>query len=106
MGVPYRADAASAIAPGLNGLLLAGLVGASCLLPGLAVATVGDIAVQPIVPLLAIYVVAVALLRLRLPLQPLLWMMLVLVAYVISTAASTSPAGSAPYAVLQGSYLL
>jgi hypothetical protein len=106
MGVPYRADAASAIAPGLNGSLLAGLVGASCLLPGLAVATVGDIAVQPIVPLLAIYVVAVALLRLRLPLQPLLWMTLVLVAYVISTAASTSPAGSAPYAVLQGSYLL
>jgi hypothetical protein len=104
--MPYRVETATAGVPRVDGTFLAGLVGASCLLPGLAVATVGDIAVQPVIPILAIYIVFVALLRLRLPLQPLLWMMLVLVSYVISTALSTSPANSTLYASLQGSYLL
>lgn len=89
-----------------DGTVLAGLIGAGCLLPGLAIVTVGDIGVQPIIPLLAIYLCLVAMLRLRVPLQPLLWVTLVLTAYAASTALSTSPSNSALYAGFQGAYLL
>ena len=72
----------------------------------MAIVTVGNIGVQPIVPLLGLYLLFVAILQLRLPLQPLLWMILVLCAYVISWALSTSPSLSTVYALLQGTYLV
>ncbi len=90
----------------LDGSIVASLIGMACLLPGLSFATIGDIGIQPIVPLMAIYLLLVALLRLRLPLSPLLWIVLVLGAYVTSLAFSVSPSNSQLYAAFQGGYLL
>jgi hypothetical protein len=105
--VPYPSGSVGSQHTGaVTGTLVAGLIGASCLLPGVAIATIGDVGVQPIIPLLAIYLSFVAVLGLRLPLQPLLWMTLVLVAYIASTAFSVLPATSMLFACLQGAYLL
>jgi O-Antigen ligase len=90
----------------VTGTLLAGLIGASCLVPGLAIATIGDVGVQPAIPLLAVYLLFVTMRRLPLPLQPLLWVMFILIAYAAATMFSVSPATSMLYAGLQGTYLL
>lgn len=88
------------------GSLVAGLIGTACLLPGLSIATLGDVGIQPIVVLVPVYLLLVAMLRLRLPLHPLLWMMFVLGTYVVSTGFSTSPSSSGHYVALQGGYLV
>jgi O-antigen ligase len=102
----YRPEIAPRYGRPIDGTLLAGLIGASCLLPGLAIVTIGDIGVQPVIPLLAIYLGLIAMLRLRVPLQPLLWIMLVIVAYAASTMFSASPSDSVVFAGMQGIYLL
>jgi len=90
----------------LDGALVAGLIGASSLLPGVSIVSIGDVGVQPIILLLPIYLLVVALLRLPLPTQPLLWIVLVLGSFFASVAFSTAPASSELYLVLQGGYLI
>jgi hypothetical protein len=106
MTAASQADIMPQIGLRLDGTLAAGLIGVTCLLPGVSIASIGDIGVQPILFFLAIHLFLVAILRLRLPLQPLLWIMLVLGTYAASVAFSTAPSSSELYASLQGAYLL
>jgi hypothetical protein len=106
IGVAYRVDIEARNTRAVPGALLPGLIGASCLLPGIAIGTIGDLGVQPIIPLLALYLCLVAMLRLRLPRQPLLWMALLLIAYAASTIFAAVPSTSLLFGALQGAYLL
>jgi hypothetical protein len=102
----YRADIPSYTGVSVDGTLVAGLMGVTCLLPGISIASIGDIGVQPIILIAPIYLLLVAMLRLRLPLQPLCWIMLVLGTYIVSVAFSTLPSNSELYAALQAAYLV
>jgi O-antigen ligase len=86
--------------------LLAAAVGFCGLLPGLSIATIGGVGVQPILPLLLAYVCILPLLDARLPVQPLVWMLLGLLANALATFCSASPAWSVRYLILQGAYLV
>jgi O-antigen ligase len=89
-----------------DGAFIAGCVGAACLLPGISIASIGEIGVQPIVLLMPLYLLLVVMLGLRLTAAPLLWIMLVLVSYALSVAFSVAPSDSLLYAGFQGGYLV
>lgn len=87
------------------GTLLAVAIGFTSLTPGVAVVTVGGIGVQPIIVLLLVYVALLPTFMTKLPLQPLLWVLLTLASYAVSTAFSVWPASSIKISAMQGVYL-
>ncbi len=89
----------------MMGQLLAAAIGFFSLMPGVAVATLGGVGVQPVVVALLVYVGLLPVLNVRLPTQPLIWALLVLLAYAASTLFSVFPQISLPFSSLQGLYL-
>lgn len=81
---------------------LAGCVGFSCLLPGLSIISLGGVGVQPLVVVLLAYACILPLLKIKLPLHAVIWVLLTLLSYVIATLFSVSPQTSITFSVLQG----
>lgn len=86
--------------------LLAGSVGFFSVTPGLAIAHLGGVGVQPIVPSLLAYIALLPISRTPLPTQTTIWILLSLVAAALATITSLSPAVSAKYLLLQGLYVV
>jgi O-antigen ligase len=88
------------------GNLLAASVGFFSLMPGLAVLSFAGVGVQPIVLVLLVYVTLLPLQNIRLPIRPLIWVLLTFVAYAVSTVFSAFPRISVTFAAMQGIYLM
>ena len=84
---------------------LAAAIGFMSLTPGVAVVAVEGIGVQPIIVLLVVYVALLPTFMARLPLQPLLWALLTLASYAVSTVFSVWPEFSIKFSGIQGVYL-
>ncbi len=88
------------------GKLLAASVGFFSLMPGVAIVTVGGVGVQPVIVMLLLYAGLLPFLNAKLPIQSLIWVLLTLISYAVSTVFSASSSFSIPYAAMQGIYLM
>lgn len=70
--------------------LLVAAIGFSCLTPGLAIATIGTVGIQPAIPLFALYCIVFPLSGLRLPLQALLWALANIAGFLVSSLFVTT----------------
>lgn len=81
--------------------MIAALVGFACLMPGVSVATIGGLGLQPVLPLLVLHWIFSPPLALKIPVQPMLWAFLNIVA-VCAAAALSSAVASVGFAILHG----
>jgi O-antigen ligase len=86
--------------------VLAAAIGFSGLTPGLSVVTIGTVGVQPIIPLLLLYLCVQAATNLRLSWHSVIWILLVVCADAVATVFSSLSDRSAAFAFSQGLYLL
>lgn len=85
-------------------ILVATAIGFSCVTPGIAVANLGGVGIQPVLVLFVIYFLVFPILRLRIPLQPMLWIFGNIMACIISFALAVPSSAGAAYAAFQGGY--
>ncbi len=79
--------------------IIAALVGFACLMPAISVATVGSLGLQPVLPLLVLHWILSPPLALKVPVQPMLWAFLNILAVFAAAALSVATA-SIGFAVL------
>ena len=78
-------------------------IGFSCVTPGIAVATLGGIGIQPALLLFAVYCFVFPL-SLCISLQPMLWMLANVAGFILSSALAAPSSAGAGYAALQSVY--
>ena len=85
--------------------MIPALIGFSCLAPGVSIAAIGGVGLQPVLPLFAIYWIAFPLWALRIPAQPMLWSAANVIGFVLASAFAARSATGASYTAFQSLYV-